>query len=428
MTTRVRASLTLIVAVAMMSLAGCDHYNCSTGANFGGGCSASGSGISSSGGGSTGSGGGSIVALTYYVSNNEIGSLDLSSSGTTNTLEDTPNFVLPTLPAGYTNSAIVIAQKQFLYVPYASTSASPSLYAWSIDGSTGALTVMAGSPFSVPDVAGIASSAQPMHSITTDPTGTFLYIADATDKRIDAFQINSTSGVPTPVPGSPFSASIGPWNLAVDGLGHYLYATQGTASGEGVQVEVFTLNSTTGALSNGTTMSTLNMWQLHGEPLGKYMIGVDGLTGETGDNKPADPNVYVFSIGSGGALTQVGKFPTASGNGPTGVVVHPSGTFVYDFSVSTLTNFDGPLDGFALDPSSGALTPLAGSPFTGGGAFTSPDGGHFDQSGTYLFVHAGSAIGVFNIDPSTGIPTEPTQPVGVGSGAVIYPWAVTDPQ
>ena len=38
MTIRLRASLIMIGALAMISLAGCDHYNCASGANFGSGC------------------------------------------------------------------------------------------------------------------------------------------------------------------------------------------------------------------------------------------------------------------------------------------------------------------------------------------------------------------------------------------------------
>ncbi|MFZ0420033.1 MAG: hypothetical protein WAM04_18170 [Candidatus Sulfotelmatobacter sp.] len=418
MTIRIRAGLTLIVAVAIMGWAGCDHYNCSSGPNLGSGCTAGTGGLSTGGTGT--SGGNSIAVLAYYVSNNEVGSVELN---TTPALIDTPNFVLQTLPTGYTNSAIVTAQEQYLYMPYASTSSSASIYAWSIDGTTGALTALAGSPFPVPDAAGLASSDQPTTPLITNSAGTCLYMADALNSRIDVFQIDSSSGIPTAVPGSPFSTTIPPWNLAMDGLGRYLYATQGNYAGEGVKLEVFTINSATGALSNGTTMPSLNMWQLQGEPTGTFMIGVDGLTGLTGDNKPADPNIYVFSINSGGVLAQVGKIPTTSGNGPTAVVISPNGQFVYDFSLSISTGLDGPLDGYSL--ASGTLTPLAGSPFS---ALSLPDGGHFDQSGSYLFFHAASAIGAYDIDPSTGIPTEPTSAVGIGQGAVIYPWAVTDPK
>ena len=415
MTMRGRAVLVLTVALAMMSLASCDHYNCGSGANFGSGCTAGSGGIS--GGGGTGGGTGSTLALSYYVSNNEIGSLELSSSGSTNTLAATPDFILPILPSGYENSAMVIAQKQFLYVPYASSTATPSLYAWLIDGSTGALTAIAGSPLSVPDVAGLPSSDQLTSPLITNPTGTFLYMADTSGSQIDIFQIDSTSGVPTLLFQTP--TQIVPWNLSTDGLGQFLYVTEGNAFGEGVQMEVFPINSITGALSAGTTMA-FNMWQVQGEPTGRFMIGVDGQTGFAPDTK-LDPNIYVFSIAPGtGALTQVGKFATA--NGPTSVAVSPNGQFVYDFSVVLSTGFDGPVEGFSLG-TSGILTPLTFDAST----LSPPDGGFFDQSGSYLFFHASSAIGVYNVD-STGTPTQPILPVGVGSGAVIYPWAVTNPE
>jgi 6-phosphogluconolactonase (cycloisomerase 2 family) len=164
-----------------------------------------------------------------------------------------------------------------------------------------------------------------------------------------------------------------------------------------------------------------NMWQVQGEPTGRFMIGTDGLSGFTNDGKPADDNLYVFSIASGtGTLSQVGKFATA--NGPTSVAVSPNGQFVYDFSLVSSTGFDGPIEGFSLS-TSGVLTPLTFDAST----LSPPDGGFFDQSGSYLFFHGSSAIGVYNVD-STGTPTEPLLPVGVGSGAVIYPWAVTNPE
>jgi hypothetical protein len=164
MTMRVRASLMVILAVAMMSLAACDHYNCSSGANLGSGCTAGPTGIST-GGGTTGQS--SIVTLAYYVNNNQIGSVELNSSAQ---LLDTPNFVLETLPDGYTNSGAVIAQEQFLYVPYVSTSSAAAIYGWTIDGSTGALTAL--TPLTLTDVAGLALASQPTTSVITDPTST----------------------------------------------------------------------------------------------------------------------------------------------------------------------------------------------------------------------------------------------------------------
>ncbi|MFZ0318635.1 MAG: beta-propeller fold lactonase family protein [Candidatus Sulfotelmatobacter sp.] len=411
MTIRLRALLTVTMALAMMTLAACDHYNCSSAPMLSGGCTASSTGISSSGGGSS-SGQSSIVTLAYYVNNNQIGSLELNSSAQ---LLDTPNFVLETLPDGYTNSAAVIAQEQFLYVPYASTSSAAAIYGWAIDGSTGALTAL--TPFTLTDVAGLPSASQPTTPVITDPTGSYLYMADATDSRIDVFTVDSSSGALTLLQSFSTAGVIQPWNLAMDGLGHYLYVTQGNASGEGQSMAVFPI--TAGALSAGTAQA-FKMWQVQGELTGQFMIGVDGETGFASD-RAFDPNVYVFSIGSNGVLTELTKYPTPSGNGPIGVAVSPNGQFVYDFNVSTSTAADGPLDGFSF--TSGVLTPL---PSVSG--LTNPGGGFFDQSGAYLFFRASSAIGVFNIDTTTGTPSQPTADVGAGSGAVVYPWAITDPQ
>ena len=63
MTIRLRASLIMIAALAMISLAGCDHYNCASGANFGSGCTSSGSGIGTTG--TTGTTGSATAAFVF---------------------------------------------------------------------------------------------------------------------------------------------------------------------------------------------------------------------------------------------------------------------------------------------------------------------------------------------------------------------------
>jgi len=280
------------------------------------------------------------------------------------------------------------------------------------------LTALNGSPIAAPYAAGLAHSSQPLTPIITDPSGNYLYIADTTDSLIYAFSIDSSTGLLTAVPLSPFASVVPPWNLATDGTGKYLYVSEGNATGEGVAMAVFTINSGTGALSGGTAMA-FNMWQVQGEPSGKFMIGVDGHTGLNSDNTPADDNLYVFPINQAtGVLQTPTAFPTT--NGPIAVVVHPNGQFVYDFSLVKASGFDGPLEGFSLNPTTGTLTSL-GAPFSS--LTTIPYGGFFDQSGSYLFVHASNALGVLNIDPTTGIPTEPSTPIGLGSDG---PWAVTD--
>jgi len=392
-----------------MGLSGCGHYTC--GATFGNStCTPSGGGLGGGGGNTSGN-----AAYVYYVGTGLVGGLQLDSS---QTLTAIPNFVSPTFPLNYTASGATVAGKKFVYVPSVATS---ELFAWSIS-STGGLTAVGGSPFSAPWAAGMATGVEPLKSsIIASPDGTLLFVADAMDNEILVFTIDS-AGVLTPVAGSPFTTAglLQPWNLATDGLGHFLYVTEGNVDGEGVAMAVFTINA--GVLSGGTLLpSNMNMWQVQGDPSGKFMIGTKGETG----NHPShllDAALHVFNIDpASGVLTETATSPVPTPNGPTGVLIHPNGKLVYDFNVSNVTNFDGPADGFQLDPTTGALTPLATSPFTN---LSLQYGGYFDQSGKYIFVHSHGHIGVWTVDATTGDLTElPTGVNGVGD----RPWTVTDP-
>ena len=405
MTTKVRALLGLMVVLTCAGLPSCGHYTCGT--TFGNAtCNASNPGIG--GGGPSGA-----QAFAYYVGTSAVGAVELSGS---NTVEAIPNFVTPALPNPNTGSDITIASKKFLYLPFANTS---QLFAWSID-SSGGLTPLAGSPFSAPWAAGLPVSVQTMSSIIVSPDGNFLFAADATSSEIVVFQIDPTTGALTSVPGSPFSTAglVIPFNLAMDGLGRFLYVMEGNGNGEGVSMAVFIVNN--GVLSSGTALA-FPMWQVQGERNGKFMIGTRDETG-TEPGHVIDTNLHVFSINQAtGVLTETATSPVPTPNGPTRIVIHPNGKFVYDFNISLATNFDGPVDGFQLDSTTGALTPIPGSPFA---SLALPFDGFFDQSGAFLFYHTTGNIGVWTVDPSTGIPAQlPTTQGGTGN----LPWGVTDP-
>ena len=65
-----------------------------------------------------------------------------------------------------------------------------------------------------------------------------------------------------------------------------------------------------------------------GEPSGKWMLGVRAVVGQA--SVQPDKNVYVFSIGSTGAL--ISAIPTSTPFPPTYVVVSPNDKFVYTFN------------------------------------------------------------------------------------------------
>jgi 6-phosphogluconolactonase (cycloisomerase 2 family) len=83
-----------------------------------------------------------------------------------------------------------------------------------------------------------------------------------------------------------------------------------------------------------------------------------------------------------------------------------NGEFVYSFSFNDTGTATNPIEGYKLDPNTGALSLVAGSPFN----ITTPTAfGQFDQSGSYLFVYSSPAssvsLGVVNV-ASSGALTE----------------------
>lgn len=82
------------------------------------------------------------------------------------------------------------------------------------------------------------------------------------------------------------------------------------------------------------------------------------------NHNSADLSAYAVDAGTG-ALTPIEGSPFATGYGPLGVAIDPSGKFVY-VANNGLSGKAGNISAFAINPLSGALTPVQGSPFTAG--------------------------------------------------------------
>jgi 6-phosphogluconolactonase (cycloisomerase 2 family) len=358
----------LTVTLATMGLANCGHYVCTGGATFGSAtCNSTGNG----GGGLNGTG----TVYAYLLA--EVGAsdgmaadvLDLSA----NTFLDVNSFTAPPLPSqtildGGTVVVNLTSQK-YLYIPFH----NGTVYGYAIDGTTGALTNMTNSPYTV--LGGT--------SITSTPAGTFLFVGDSASGDISIFSISATDGSLTAV-GSPFPSGIAAAQLATDGLGKYLYAT---ASG-GAQVAAMSIGPTGALTLVPNSPFNFTMSKVLGENSGKYLLGISGF----------DNAIHVFAIDSSGAISEVTNSPFTTVSIPENMVVSPNGNFVYAFD-----GFSTPMEGYSIDASTGALTGVSSSPFTG----VSLESGQFDQSGKYLFGLAEGNVaedfGPYAADPSTGI-------------------------
>lgn len=116
-----------------------------------------------------------------------------------------------------------------------------------IDSTTGALTQLAGSPFS--------AGKDPLR-IASDPSGKLLFTVNSQDNTVSAFTIDATSGNLVPVVGSPFPVLAAPDALTVDPTGAFLYVADSSSSGG--DISVFRISAGTGVLNaiGGSPFST----------------------------------------------------------------------------------------------------------------------------------------------------------------------------
>ena len=389
----------LALAGYLLIVTGCGQKTNCSGITFGGGgSSGGGGGLSGSGNacspgtggnGGGGGGGGSNVDLLYFVGGgNDIDGASLNSSGIFASISGVtaPNIGTSSFSA----PDIVIANKAFLYVPYrANVNGSDQGFvaAYQINHSSGALSNISGSPFS--------TGTSGADSATLDPQGRFLFVGDQVSGAVASFQINSSSGALTPSPGSPLvDPSTGPIEMTVDGTGNFLYFVQGSLSGDAIQ---YLIDQNTGDLSPGGAFF-LRASRIRTESTGKFLFAVGGSSGGI--------DVYSIQTGTGNLAFQA-SFPTATSC--YDMTASPNGKFLYAFAKAGLT--PETLQGFSIDVN-GVLTNLVGSPFT---TIPGQFAGQFDQSGTHLFTYKLTGYSVLTVDPSTGIPTNPTPDLSVTS-------------
>jgi 6-phosphogluconolactonase (cycloisomerase 2 family) len=170
-----------------------------------------------------------------YVTSDDGSVSAFAINGTTGALTAVPGSPFPTgmLPVSVT----VDPRSQFAYV---ANLFSSNVSAYTIDGSTGALTPVAGSPF---PVGGFPTS------VTVEPRGQFAYVANDNGPslagNVSAFTINGTTGALTPIAGSPFPAGLRPKSLTVDPSGRFVYVANLLSN----NVSTYAIDGSTGALT-----------------------------------------------------------------------------------------------------------------------------------------------------------------------------------
>ena len=242
-----------------------------------------------------------------------------------------------TLYGAYIASMKVDPSGRFLYA----AGQSNQVFAYTIDAGNGLLTAIAGTPYTI----GLSGS----QDLVVDPTGKFVYVANAGNATVSGYSINQQTGALTALTGSPFSISGGVQAVVVDASGKFLYA--GTSG----QIQAYTIDSSTGALTavSGSPFATGSCCiyfygGMTSDPQGRYLFTAN-----------YNGTVSAFTIdGATGALTAATGSPFATtGENPVELAVDASGKFLY----ATNPN-QSSVHAFSIG-TGGVLTTVSGSPF-----------------------------------------------------------------
>ena len=284
---------------------------------------------------------------------------------------------------------------------YVTNTADKTLTSYSVDATTGALAVV-GTP--------IPSGDSPYATVgLEDGNKRYVFVGNQDSNDVSGFAVDPTTGALTAVPGSPFSAGTAPQALALLNDGAYILYVANAGSDN---VSAYNVDDATGTLNPlfGPGASTI--------PTGKNPTSI----AIGGPNNPSLPFFvpFFYVANHGGSndisafhldLTPVPGSPFRAGGNPLSLAVGASGKFLYSANPDPK---NPSISGFSIDPTTGVLSPLSGSPFK---LLVS----HYmatDQTGAYLYVTTGDSIVGYAIDATTGALTALLGfPVAAGANA-----------
>ena len=286
---------------------------------------------------------------------------------------------------------------------YVSDFLNDAVDGFSINSSSGALTAIASSPFSLggtpPGAGGLSAFVE---------GGTYLYATDVNAGKVAGFLCDSSSGMLTPVPGSPFPAGDGPMQAALAapqaGSPQFLYVSNLNDAVGGISA--YAINQQNGALSPilGSPFSSGAPGSYPGPSAMVVSYGNNFLYVALAGTANAKNQIAAFSINpTSGSLTALAQSPFTTGNDPLQMAYVPITAngqgFLYTANVQ-----DGTISAFTADGTTGVLTPVNGSPYTSGTSvwglsqILTPSGNFF----LYAADPQAETVVAYIINPNTG--------------------------
>lgn len=220
----------------------------------------------------------------------------------------------------------------------------------------------------------------------------YAYVTIASPRSIWAYEVDPTTGALSPLRRSPFGTREFPWGVAAV-PGKFAYVANGVGTNENSSrhshVTAYAIKPD-GALARLSDSPFQDRGRgaadLIVNPLHQYAYVVNIYSG----------NVAGYAIDpTSGTLTEIKGSPFWAGGEPETLGMDPSGKFVY--VANTLSD---DVSAYTIQKS-GALRQVQGSPFSAG---RTPAGVAVDSTGRFLYVTNGNSnnISAYRIDPQSG--------------------------
>jgi 6-phosphogluconolactonase (cycloisomerase 2 family) len=286
-------------------------------------------------------------------------------------------------------SMVVTPADTFLYAASDPNISTGNIYAYSI-GTGGALTVLGG---------GNAQIEENDAALAVSPDGQWLFTLPTDGVQVNVYPINTSTGALSQLAGfyglvSAPTGAITPVSISVAPTGEYFAAALATGG-----ANVYSFDTTTGP--QGGTPVTINP--------GSSASGIYALAFDSSNNLycAGTAGLEVFSISSAGAVTPLKTY--SLGNAPRSIAINSTSTYVFVGNES-----DGTISAFSIG-TGGVLTPVSGSPFTGPTLVNSLA---IDSTGAYLIAsgyNATTGIQLFSIGTTGALSSVGTAATGTSN-------------
>lgn len=235
----------------------------------------------------------------------------------------------------------------------------------------------------------------------------FAYVTNRGSNDISGYRIDNATGALTAINGSPFPAGVSPTWLTLHPSGNFAYVSNGGAN----TITAYAIEATSGGLTPiGGAPVLVRPFSSVEYPISPVVIDPSGnlaIVGNSnapivGDSQPDNLDVYHIDTASG-ALAPVAGSPFSTNSPfPDFVAVDPAGKFIYAFDYITRVGVGGlSIAPFAIDPTAGTVTAVSGSPF---GPFQSyPQCYGLAPNGKFIYEGTiGDTVQAFIVNETTG--------------------------